>query len=229
MARRVTVSLVALPMAVLLTASCGFAGTEPVRRLAFTHSILTHRGEHLVLDVAAAVLPDSTPANIACTGAVAAAGVGVARDSVPVLHGDAPRGFLVSCWADLEGSRATATVHYWLYGPSPIGTWVGRGTVAGQRLTFEVLDPAVPCANRWTIDDTELGSRVAGSCVALEAGTPDSLILTGIDSNQVRVSWRLEASRSDYATSEYRSLRGMIWTRRLGDPANYVPYLVERH
>jgi hypothetical protein len=226
MARRLTASLVALPMAVLLATSCL---TEPDPRIEWTRYLFTHRGEHLVLDVAAVLLPDGMPANITCSGAVAASGVGTVQDSVPVVHHESAQVFHVMCAAESGGASAVQTGQYTLFGPSLLGTWVGRGTIGGQRISFELRDVAVPCGNSWTMEDTDYGTRVSGTCLEVGAGTPDSFHLRGYAPDPGEDRWRLEASRSEFSNGEFRVLRGRVWSYRITDPTYWGPYVVERN
>lgn len=211
MSRRVVVPFVAPVLSALLAWSCG---TEPGIPPTFTRESLTHRGEHLVLDVAAVVLPDSTPANISCDGAVTASGVGSMLDSVAVVHHDTALVLRAICIAELGGASTADTIQYTLYGPSLVGYWLGRGDIMGQVMFIDYRSESDACANPSTLLDLQYGTEEVLPCVRQNLSTADTLSLFGTNLENTASRWRLLASRSDFLASEYRTLKGRLGTVR---------------
>jgi len=202
MKRRLSYSLVVyLATMVLLAASCP---PEPGIPPTFTYDSLTHRGEHLVLAVAAVVLPDSTQADITCTGAVTASGVGAVRDSVPVVHHDTLRTFRVVCSAEANGASASDTASYLLFGPNVRGDWVGDGALPEGTYGLTIRDEANSAANTATIYRPDGTTIVFPYVVVFRSG--DSVTVAA----SVDPSWWSGPVMRGHFEDEYRSIVGIL-------------------
>jgi hypothetical protein len=184
--------------AVLVAAACTDPGVPPE----FTRSVLTHRGEHLVLDVAAAA-PDGTPADIACTGAMTASGVGTILDSVPVVHHDTARVLTVRCEAEADGVRAKPVEPYYqMYGPDLRGTW--QGWVGPCQVTLTIRRPGEPRGNSGTLlMGVELLNLENVIARLIDRPEGDSVQFYG---ETGWMPYNAKGSYADYASQEFRRL-----------------------
>jgi hypothetical protein len=203
MRQRRSFSLVMILLPVLLAAGC--PPEEPGIPPTFTYDSLTHRGEHLVLAVAAVVPPDSTPANVTCTGPVPASGVGEVRDSVPVVHHDTARTFSAICTAEADGARTTDTVTHTLYGPNTKGDWLGEGALPLGMYGLTIRDEATSSANSAWITRLDGSTARAYAHVVVNRSGDSVTVAASVDPSW----WSGPVMRGRFEL-EYRSIVGHV-------------------